>query len=155
MCKSRLCCSCPVAPALYKLCVLRVQTFPLPLLYVGNQITGLFGTKRLKQVLLSALTRQNVQSGVWGAFSLTLPVLLHQFAHVYSPQKVLHPLHHAGWGLSAQVGSDTHSYSFTLLLSSKQLGWCWWVWLVAGRSSPGRCRWPYLRWSSGRLLQPG
>ncbi|KAG7276109.1 hypothetical protein CRUP_026198, partial [Coryphaenoides rupestris] len=43
------------------------KTFPLPLLYVGNQITGLFGTKRLKKKF-SRPVQMTVFTMILGAF---------------------------------------------------------------------------------------
>ncbi|KTG47913.1 hypothetical protein cypCar_00001741 [Cyprinus carpio] len=77
------------------------KTFPLPLLYVGNQITGLFGTKRLKY---------------------------DPPANVYSFEEVFYSLHNAGRGFLVKEeilpasSADSIYYDSRGFCSCKELG---------------------------------
>uniref|UniRef100_A0A4W5KA34 Solute carrier family 35 member D1a n=1 Tax=Hucho hucho TaxID=62062 RepID=A0A4W5KA34_9TELE len=76
------------------------KTFPLPFLYVGNQITGLFGTKRLKYVMV-------ICCGYLGLYVMTFsrPVQLTVFTMILG----------AFVAASADLSFDLQGYVFILL----------------------------------------
>uniref|UniRef100_A0A8C2XRA5 Solute carrier family 35 member D1a n=1 Tax=Cyclopterus lumpus TaxID=8103 RepID=A0A8C2XRA5_CYCLU len=84
------------------------KTFPLPLLYVGNQITGLLGTKRLNLPMFTVLRRFSI------LFTMLAEVLLRRglkfpFAALLSNRSLSSPLR------SADLSFDLQGYVVILL----------------------------------------